>query len=356
MNTKQPDDGGTSPSQNLSLEEFISRRTEALSEQPEAEMPLSEPEEEAPEPPEEVDETAEVEELEAEPGESEEEPDAEEEADDAESEIDLLSLTPEQIQELAKKGKSRLLHRIGELTAQKRALEAKLQETQETNPVPQVPEAENPFRALKSVDEIQAKWTELEGTVEVTDRLLEDHEDYGPDDIIEVDGKEFTKRQIRQANRNARQALIKYLPAQAQTLKQRERLTVMEQEYEKAIPLEIPEVQDEEGEVSKVFKSLKEDPLIARLRKEIPELAPQINYILAHASNSIIASKKKPKLNVKATGFTGKAKVPAVPGGAVAGRSAIAPKKKESEAYQRFQQTGSVEDWIAARAAKLSTT
>lgn len=349
MNTKQPTDGGE-PSQNLSLEEFIAQRTEALSEQPEAEMPPSEPEEEATE-------TVEVDETEADADtETEAEPEADEETDDAESEIDLMSLTPEQIQDLAKKGKSRLLHRIGELTAQKRALEAKLQETQETNPVPQVPAAENPFRDLKSVDEIKAKWKELEGTVEVTDRLLEDHEDYGPDDLIEVDGKEFSKRQIRQANRNARQALIKYLPAQAQTLQQRDQLAALEQEYEKAIPVEVPDLNDEEGDVFKAYKSLKDDPLIARLRTEIPELAPQINYILAHASASIVASKKKPKLSVKATGVTGKAKVPAVPGGAVAGRSAIAPKKKESEAYQRFQQTGSVDDWIAARAAKLSTT
>lgn len=350
MNPEQnPADGGTNPS-NMSLEEFIAQRTKANTPQPEEPETPEEISEEIPE----VPETVIDEEI---PDEEPEIEGAEEEEDEPENtEVDLLSLTPEQIQDLAKKGKSRLLHRIGELTAQKRALEAKLEETQQAAPAPAIPDAENPFRDLPTIEAVKAKYAELETTVEVTDRILEDNEDYGPDDIIDVEGKEFTKRQIRTANRNARQALLKFLPAQAATLQQREALKAMEAEYEKVIPAEVPEAQDEEGEVGKMFKTLREDPLVEQVRKRVPELAPQLNYILAHASASIIRSKAKPKVPNIARGATGKSKVTPSPGGATAAPSATSTRKKENEAYNRFQQTGSVDDWIAARTAKLSTS
>lgn len=101
---------------NLSFEELVAQRTARHNPEPESE---EQPEEEAPE--------AEEEEIPAEVEEAEPEEEAEEEEEEQESEIDLLSLTAEQIQSLAKKGKSRLLQRIGELTAQKKALEEKIQ-------------------------------------------------------------------------------------------------------------------------------------------------------------------------------------------------------------------------------------
>ena len=341
-------DAAPPASQNMSLEELIAQRTIAHS-QPEE--PVEEVPEEA-QPEEEVPETPEPEQAPEEPAEDEPEPEDEE---DGEPDIDLLSLTTEQIQELAKKGKSRLLHRIGELTAQKKALEEQVQAAKaETKPlVPQIPAEENPFRELKTLEEISAKHQELEKVAEETDRILEDHEDYGADDIITVGGKEFSKKDIRMANRNARTAMTRFLPAQAQAIQLTAAYEQMETQLNAAIPAEVPEIADEESEVSKLFKAMMDDPLVKQAKERVPGLAPQIGYLLAHAANSL---SKKAKVQVKpATGNIGKAKVPPTPSGAAA-RTSQLPRKQQQAAYQQFEQTGRVEDWIAARIAKHSTT
>lgn len=345
-------DGAAPPSQNMSLEELIAQRTIAHSAQAEAaaeEVPAetAEPAEDAPEVPE-------TEEAETDEPSTEEE--AEDEEEESEPHIDLLSLTPEQIQELAKKGKSRLLHRFGELTAQKKALEEQLRTVKaETKPlIPEIPAEQNPFSGLKTIEEITAKHQELEKVAEETDRILEDHEDYGAEDIISVGGKEFSKKDIRQANRNARTAMTRFLPAQAQAIQTAAAYEQMETQLNAAIPTEVPEIADEESDVSKLFKAMLEDPLVKQAKERVPGLAPQIGYLLAHAANSLA---KKAKVQVKpATGSIGKAKVPPTPSGAAARTSQPPARKQAQAAYQQFEQTGSVDDWIAARIAKHSTT
>jgi hypothetical protein len=189
---------------NLSFEELVAQRVARQT------SPEEEPEEESEESPEADEEPASLEDEESPESEEEPEDESEEEAEE-ESEIDLLSLTTEQIQSLAKKGKSRLLQRIGELTAQKKALEEKIQ-SQPQSQAKVVPQDENPFREVASFEALKGKYDELERTLETTDEILEEHEDYGPDDIIVVGDKEFSKKQIRKANRNAREALTKYIP------------------------------------------------------------------------------------------------------------------------------------------------
>ena len=138
---------------NLSFEELVAQR---ISRQ---ETPETESEEEPEEAEESEEEPEEIPDTEPDEAESEEEPEEDEEGEEEESEIDLLSLTPEQIQSLAKKGKSRLLKRIGELTAQKKALEEQIQSKPE---IKEVPQDQNPFREITSFDELKAKYQELE--------------------------------------------------------------------------------------------------------------------------------------------------------------------------------------------------
>ena len=120
MKATNPSDAGdvkTSGNDSLSFEEFVAQRTRQATgeEEPEqSEESSEEPQEE------EAPEGAELEES-AEPEEELTDDIGEEEPE--ESDIDLLNLSPEQIQELAKKGKSRLLQRIGELTAKTKTLE-----------------------------------------------------------------------------------------------------------------------------------------------------------------------------------------------------------------------------------------
>lgn len=319
---------------NLSFEELVAQRMERHNPEPE---PEEQPEEEVSD--------DEEEEVPAESEETEAEEEAEEEEE--ESEVDLLSLTTEQIQALAKKGKSRLLQRIGELTAQKKALEEKIQSQPQ---VKEVPQEENPFREIQSFDDLKAKYQELERTLETTDALLEEYEDYRADDIILVGDKEFTKQQIRKANRNSRDALTKYLPAQQAHLQQIAQMEQLKGQYIAAAEEEVPDIKDESTPVGKQFRDLVSDPLIEKLRKQVPEIGYQIEYILAHAANSINGGtriKKQPAVGNKL-----KVSPSSSPFGAGAAKSSTSSKSKVVDAYSRFEKSGSPEEWIAARIAK----
>lgn len=339
-------DGAENPlSNNISFDDYINRRSQEVSE-PEAEA--AEPEDESWE---ETEESLEPEAVSDEPEESDEE--VTEDEEEEEQEIDLLSLNPEQLQALAKKSRSRLLHRVGELTAQKKALEEKLSSQAESKPLPVIPQEENPFRDIESVEGLQAKFAELEKVAEETDNILEEHEDYGAEDIIVVGDREFTKKEIRKANRNAREAMAKYLPAQHAELARREQRVQMEAHYTGLIPQEVPELANEDSELSKQYKALLSDPLVEQVNKYVPDLGPQLPYILAHAVRSIHRS-QKPKVAVKAAGVVSKAKVPGTPFGAGAAKSGPKTAKKSADqAYQRFQTSTSVEDWVAARVARM---
>jgi hypothetical protein len=318
---------------NMSFEELVAQREARQNPEPESE---EQPEEEATE--------TEEEEIpaESEEAETEEEPEEEEE----ESEVDLLSLTTEQIQSLAKKGKSRLLQRIGELTAQKKALEEKIQSQPQ---IKEVPQEQNPFREIQSFDDLKAKYKELEKTLDSTDELLEEYEDYRAEDIILVGDREFTKQQIRKANRNAREALTKYIPAQQAHLQQIAQMEQLKGQYIAAAEEEVPDIKDESTNVGKQFKDLMSDPLIEKLRKQVPEIGYQIEYILAHAANSIHGGtriKKQPAVGNKL-----KVSPSPSPFGAGAAKSSTSPKAKVTDAYSRFEKSGSPEEWIAARMA-----
>jgi hypothetical protein len=328
---------------NLSFEELVAQRVARQT------SPEEEPEEESEESTEVDEEPASLEDEESTESEEEPEEESEEEAEE-ESEIDLLSLTTEQIQSLAKKGKSRLLQRIGELTAQKKALEEKIQ-SQPQSQAKVVPQDENPFREVASFEALKGKYDELERTLETTDEILEEHEDYGPDDIIVVGDKEFSKKQIRKANRNAREALTKYIPAQQQHLIKIAQYEEMSKQYSEAAKSEVPEIQDEESEIGKSYKALVSDPLIDRIKAQVPEIGFQIEYILAHASRSIYGNKKIKTQS--AMGSKLKVNPSSTPYGAGAAKSSSPAKAKVGDAYNRFERSGSPEEWIAARIAKF---
>lgn len=346
--TDNPNAGGETSEENLSVDELIHLRmgenTESEGEPEESGAETEDTEgdigDQAGEEPEETEEEA-TEETE------------EESEDEEEAEVDLLDLSPEQIQALAKKGKSRLLERIGELTAKNKALEEKLTagQAQAQAQVPVVAPDSNPFRELTSYDALDAKQKELEATLETTDILLEDYEGYGPDDVITVGSKEFTKKQIRQANRNAKDAITKYLPAQRAQLQKIQQYSAMSERYRDAAFNEVPEILDAQSEVSRQFQALAADPLVARVKREIPELGMQFEYILAHAARSIFGGKKSVSTGA---GMKLKAKPPASPGGAGTARTMKPKAAKAQEAKSRFLETGSAEDLIAARLAQFA--
>jgi hypothetical protein len=333
--------------ENLSAEEFIAHRIglEMPKEQAEEEQPAEETEAELPE-------FTDSQEAEVEGADDSDQSgdEVEPEAEDR-NEVDLLNLSADQIRELAKKGKSRLLERIGELTAKNKALEEKFAaETQ--GRVKEIPQEQNPFAKIDSFDALKAKYEELEKTLELTDSILEEHEDYGPDDIILVGDAEFTKKDIRKANRNARDGITKYLPAQNIHLARAQQQAELAAQYKEMAKQEIPEIEDTESDIGKNYQSWVSDQLVDKVKQQVPEIGFQIEYILAHAARSIFggAGKKVPT----STGTKLKVEPPASPVGAGAARSSVNPKGKQQEAYKRFEASGSVDDWVAARIARMS--
>lgn len=330
--------GATEPVSNVSVEEYIARRSGIASQEDEQ---AEESEE---------DTEVESEEQEAEPEDDTEYADEEEDAGSDEAEIDLLNLSTEQIQELAKKGKSRLLQRVGELTAQKRLLEEKLQQQATAKPTKEIPQDENPFRNISDPKELIAKYGELEQVLDDTDAILEEHEDYGPDDIITVGDREFTKREIRKANRNAREAITKFIPAQEKQITKIQQLAQMEEQYSAAARNEVPDILDAESEVGSRFQSMMQDPIAQQVKIKIPELGYQLEYILAHAANSIFG-KGKSRVNVSAVGSKLKINPSSSPTVAAVSTRSSKP-RKAAEAYSKFEESQSVDDWISARIAK----
>lgn len=340
--------------ENLSQDGLVAMLMQGKQEEAELEETEEEPEAEE-ETEDEVEAEGEESEGEAESEEeSEDEEESEEESEEEESDDieQLLNMSPEQIKELAKKGKTRLLERIGELTAKYRDAEAKLQQIEQKQPAREIPQEQNPYKDLTSIEDIKAKHEEFERTLEHTDALLEEYEDYGPDDIIEVGNQEFTKKQIRLANRNARNALTKFLPAQAAHIHKQQQYVEANKHWVAQAKKEVPEIQDEDSEIGKAYKQFVESPGIAKLKETLPDLGVDVEYLIAHAVRSIVG-KAKPKVS-KGAGKKLKVKPPASPVGAGAARSGQGGSNKVDSLYQRFLSTGDPNDYVAYETAKQS--
>jgi len=341
--------------ENLTQDGLMERLMKGTQEEPEAEVAETEPE---------AEEEAEVEEVLEDSEDTETEEESLEEVEDFEpeaeedSEIDLLSLSADEIQELAKKGKSRLLSRIGELTARAKSAEEQLQELKASSPTRDIPQDENPFKDLQSFDDIKTKYEELERTLEWTDELLEEHSDYSSDDVIEVGDQEFTKKQLRQANKNARNAINKFLPAQAQHLKKQEQVSQQNEAYINLAKNEVPEIQDEESAIGKSYAELvgssNMQELKALIAQHKPHLGVDLEYILAHAVRSKVGT-TKPKVQ-KGAGKKLKVNPPASPVGAGAARQGKVDTSKVDALYKRFQETGRPDDLVAYQVAKATNS
>lgn len=346
---QSPTADGQISADNLSAEDYIAQRlqeseTEESTETEEVETEEEEVEETDEPETDEAEELTETNEEEAE----EEEVETEEEGD----EIDLLDLEPEQIQALAKKGKSRLLKDVGKLRAENRMLEQRLAslESQGQKQTKEIPADANPFGKLNTFEEIQTKADELESTMETTDRLLEEYEDYGPDDLIQVGQQQFTKKQLRIANRNAREAITKYLPAQQKHIAKRASMEAASVQYREAAAKEVPEIADEKTEMGRFYRTLVQDPLIQQVKEKVPELGYQMEYILAHAVRSM---KGKSNKIPQGSGTKLKVKLPGSPAGSAAG-SRTTTKTSQVEALRaRYEKTGSQADWQALRIAQM---
>ena len=338
---------------NISVTDFAQRRIGELApgtEQPqekEAEEVIEQETEEV------LEESVDTEEAET----SEESP----ESEDVLSQLDLDDMSEEDLRELADKLGSRAVARFGELTAKRKAAEEKLTQLEarlkeKPNPLETKKVENNPYGNLDTIEKLQQKAAEVDQVVEWAEDLIFESDGYGADDVVtEVEGKEWTKKDVRQSLLRARKAQKTFLPDQLSKVQLRADGEVLTKQFDSQAKQELSWLEGEDNDLRKQFEATVGDERFKKLKsvlkRESPDIAAQLDYWFAHATNSIHgrklvgSTKKAPTLNPPKTGNPASAQ-------SEKGMGRTAKALKELEA--RFKQTGNARDFAALRKLKMS--
>lgn len=279
---------------------------------------------------------------------------------DVPSQVELSELSDEEIQELAQKGKSGLLKRIAELTAKRKLAEEKAAQleaymAQQQNNKPLEPKVENnPYASISSMEDLGKKAQEVTDVVEWAEDILDRAEHLGFEDIAAtVDGRELTKAQVKETLRNARKARDKFLPAQKKEIEAGIQRKGLRSAFEQQAVKELEWLAtQEDNDIKRQFFAMLNDPRLKGMEEALPDVAPQLPYILAHAANSMYGRKLIPMDNKPSPKLT----PPGSPSAAAAAgdRTPSAGERNVKEVSKRLADSGSVSDFIALRAAQLS--
>ena len=338
---------------NISVTDFAQRRIGELApgtEQPqekEAEEVIEQETEEV------LEESVDTEEAET----SEESP----ESEDVLSQLDLDDMSEEDLRELADKLGSRAVARFGELTAKRKAAEEKLTQLEarlkeKPNPLETKKVENNPYGNLDTIEKLQQKAAEVDQVVEWAEDLIFESDGYGADDVVtEVEGKEWTKKDVRQSLLRARKAQKTFLPDQLSKVQLRAEGEVLTKQFDSQAKQELSWLEGDDNDLRKQFEATVGDERFKKLKsvlkRESPDIAAQLDYWFAHATNSIHgrklvgSTKKAPTLNPPRTGNPASAQ-------SEKGMGRTAKALKELEA--RFKQTGNARDFAALRKLKMS--
>jgi hypothetical protein len=344
---------------NISVADLANRRLGQMQAQAEPQV------EEVEEASEEVEEEAaeevaeETEELET-PEETEET--TEEQSEDVLSQLDLDEMSEDDLRELADKLGSRAVARFGELTAKRKAAEerlAKLESRLENNenPLESKKVDNNPYSNLDTIEKLQAKSDEVNQVVEWAEDLIFESDGYGADDVVtEVDGKEWTKKDVRQALLKARKAQKTFLPDQLKNVQAQIEGEELTESFNARAKKELSWLDGEDNDLRKQFEATVGDDRFKKLKKvlkrEAPDVAAQLDYWFAHATNSmygrkpVTETKKSPALNPPKSVAPSSAQPEKT-----AGRTAKALKELEA----RFKQSGNARDFAELRKLKMAS-
>ena len=281
--------------------------------------------------------------------------------EDVLSQIDLDTMSEDELRELSEKLGSKAVARFGALTAKRKAAEERLAELEaklsQQNPLETPRKVDNnPFSNLDSVEELQAKSTEVENIIEWAEDLLFESDAYAPDDVVtEVDGKELTKADIRKHLLQARKSQKTFLPDQLQKIQAREKGEELEVAFKERAESELSWMKGEDNDTRKQYESIINDQrfqkLKTTLKKESPELSGQLDYFFAHAANSIygrkpIGSKQSsPTLNPPRTGPSGSAR---------SDKGPTKTAKALKDLQTRFRTSGNARDFAEMRKLQMA--
>ena len=340
----EPSTETTAKQSNMSAADFVNRRLGQLNEATQEEAPPVEATDE-------VTEEAEVESPEVEASEEivaeqTEEPQG---STDVLSQLDLDDMSEEDLRELSEKLGSRAVARFGELTAKRKAAEAKLKEMeaslQNNNPLETQEVADNPYESVDTLEGLQEKAKEVLDVIEWAEETLFNADGYGPEDVVtEVEGKGLTKADVRKSLLNARKARDKFLPAQLKTVQRVQQSHQLKQAFDSQAEKELNWLQGEDNDVRKSYEAMVGDPRFNSLREKAdPEVAAQLNYLMAHAANSIYGRKPVKEAPKSATLTPPKA---AITAGATSDKTVGKSVKALKDLNQRFRQSGNKSDFM----------
>ena len=172
--------------------------------------------------------------------------------------------------------------------------------------------------------------------------------------IAELDGKEYTKTDVKKTLRQSRDVVNKFVPAQAQELHRRAAVENNTRAYQRKAVQEFPWMKDKNNATTKRYQAMINDKRLAGLNKTNPELSSQMPYILAHAANSMYGRRTITDTSPAV------AKAGITPPSPKTG-SAATPERKTStksiaqkEVQERYKQSGTIDDFIALRTLQKS--
>ena len=349
----EPEDT-TAEKTNITAEDFAIQRLGQPTPQPE--------EQEDPEVEEEV--TDEIAEEEAEEVEEAVE-DTEDETPEAESDeqvlsqIDLDEMSEVELRELADKLGSRAVARFGELTAKRKAAEEKLQQlesqlsAEQNNPLkPKQEITNNPFDSVGTIEDLQSKATDASNVIEWAEDIMFNADGYEADDVVtEVEGKEMTKSDVRNALLQARKARDKFLPDRLEKIQAVEQSKQMQEHLTAQAEAELPWMKGEDNDTRREYEAIMSDPRVDTLMANLPpDVKAQMPYLLAHAANSIYGRKavKSTKSNVRLNPSSN-----STPNAAGSEKPASRVNKSIKNLSNQFKQSGDKGDFITLRTLQL---
>ena len=340
---------------NASLSEFAQFRANQLMGRQQEEVQEEQPQAEESEVVDEVNATEE-------PIEETQESAEETETQDVLSNIDLDNLSEDELRELSEKLGSRAVMRFGELTAKRKQAEAELSELRQKlqdsdNPLKgNVDQSKNPYRNIKSIEELQKISRDVESVVEWAEDTIFNADGYGADDVVtEVNGKEYTKAEVRKQLLDARKAEKKFLPAQLKVLQDREYAKQAKDSLNEQAKGEFGWIGKEGDEVNEKYQAMLDDPRLEGLEEFSPELAAQLPYLLAHSANSLYGRKViKQDAPVQTKKGVQLDPPSSMPGSAKSEKQIGSALKSLKDSQQAFRQTGSKDDFIKMRTLRYS--
>lgn len=331
-------------------------RYKAYTEANKAKNPPEKPKEEANEvvPSEQEEPKEEVKQEESSP--NSEEPKFAEEQKVLSKDYDLESMSEAELKELSQKLGSKAVARFGELTAKRKAAEEQLEalkseiaKREESSFEAKV--KDNPYANIDTKEGLDAKYQELSEVMEWAEERLDKAEDLGADDVVTNEGgREYTKRELREVVKRARKARDVYIPDQGKQIQLAKNRAEMKNALSEKAKAELPWLQGEDNDVRKQYEVLMSDPKFKAIEKALPDLAPQMPYLLAHAANSLYgrrAVETKPTARLSPPS-------PVVSQGAESSKPEARQSKALSDLSARFNKSGSYKDFKAIRALQYS--